>query len=183
MVDGVVDGCFDLVESGARRIVTKMDDVSHRSHGSQIDLEGYRSCRNEWCTSLVLVEIAQRTRGLCSDCFRTHLGAQVAEVEVVSRGDRMTVRSRKRRKSQTDKGDRTTERRARSAQRRAYRRLRAVFPDLYDVFYAEERARLGLNPWTIDSVVTEPSSLDAEQTLDFARVYHALNEAGLDVSD
>jgi hypothetical protein len=181
VVDGVVDGRFDLVESRPGRIVTKMDDVSHESNGSQIDLEGYRSCRNEWCTSLVLVEIAERTRGLCTSCFRTHLGAQVAEVEVISRGDRMTVRSRKSRKSQTDKGDRTTERRSRSAQRRAYRRLRAVFPDLYDVFYAEERARLGLNPWTIDSLVTEPSSLDAEQTLDFARVYHHLLEHGVEV--
>jgi len=159
----------------------KMDDVSHDGHGSQIDLEGYRSCRNEWCGALVIVEIARRTQGLCSSCFQTHLGEQIAEVEVISRGDRVNVRSRGRRKLQKDKGDKDTKRRADQAQRRAYRRLRGVFPDLFDVFYAEERARAGLEPWTIESAVAKPSEMDALQTLEFARVYHQLTEHGVDV--
>ena len=160
----------------------KMSDRPHEGHGSQIDLEGYRSCRNEWCGQLVLVEIAQRTQGLCSDCFRTHLGDQMAEVEVISRGDRLKVRSRKSRRAQTSKGDKETKRRADQAQRRAYRRLRGVFPDLFDVFYAEERARVGLEPWPLETVVRRPGSIDAQQTMDFARVYHQLTEHGVDVN-
>ena len=159
----------------------KVEDVPHPGHGSQIDLEGYRSCRNEWCGQLVLVEIAQRTQGLCTPCFRGHLGQQMAEVEVVSRGDRVHVRTSGRRKDQTDKGDQQTKRLTEKARLRALKRLRGVFPDLYDVFYAEERARVGLDPWTIDSIIQEPSAMDAQQTMDFARVYHRLTEHGVDV--
>lgn len=159
----------------------EMEDVTHDGHGSQIDLEGYRSCRNEWCGQLVLVEIAERTQGLCTPCFRTHLGDSIAEVEVVSRGDRVSVRTGGRRRDQTAKGDQQTKRMTEKARVRALKRLRGVFPDLYDVFYAEERARVGLDPWTIDSIIQEPSAMDAQQTMDFARVYHRLTEHGVDV--
>jgi hypothetical protein len=161
--------------------MSKVDDLTHDGNGSQIDLEGYRSCRNEWCGRLVLKEVAERTQGLCTDCFRTHLGDQMAEVEVVSRGDRLNVKATGRRRSQTSKGDRWTKRRVEQAKRRAYRRLRGVFPELYDVFYAEERARSGLEPWPIETVVQKRAAMDAQQTMDFARVYHALTEHGVDV--
>jgi hypothetical protein len=160
----------------------EMDDGSHRANGSQIDLAGYRSCRNQWCESLILLEVAERTRGLCVPCWRTHLGAQVAHVEVVSRGERLKVSVNKRRRGpRTGKGDRDTHRKADKAKVRAMRRLRAVFPDLYDVFYAEERARVGLDPWTVDSVINEPPEMRAEQTLAFAEVYARLHEHGVDV--
>lgn len=159
----------------------KVDDASHDGNGSQIDIEGYRSCRNEWCGSLVLKEIADRTQGLCTDCFRTHLGEQMAAVEVVSRGDRVSVKSTGRRRNQLNKGDRATKRRAEQAKRRAYRRLSGVFPELFDVFYAEERARVGLEPWPIETVIQKRAPIDAQQTMDFARVYHALTEHGVDV--
>jgi hypothetical protein len=159
-----------------------MEDLSHRANGSQIDLAGYRSCRNQWCESLVLLEVTERTAGLCVTCWRSHLGAQAAEVEVVNRGERLKVSvSRRRGGPRTNKGDRDTHRKADKAKVRALRRLKGVFPDLYDVFYAEERARVGLDPWTVDSVINEPPEMRAEQTLRFAAVYAALNDHGVDV--
>lgn len=161
----------------------KMEDLSHSEHGSQIDLEGYRSCRNQWCGSIVLVEVAERTTGLCTACWRTHLGEQAAAVEVVNRGQRTAVVTKRQRRGgpRTGKGDRDTHRKADKAKVRAMRRLKGVFPDLYDVFYAEERARVGLDPWTVDSVVNQPAEMGAEQTLAFAAVYSALTEHGVDV--
>jgi hypothetical protein len=161
----------------------EMEDLSHPAHGSQIDLEGYRSCRNQWCESIVLVEVAERTAGLCTPCYRTHLGAQVAAVEVVNRGERLNVvvSRRKRGGPRVGKGDRDTHRKADKAKIRAMRRLKGLFPDLYDVLYAEERARVGLDPWTVDSVINQPAEMSAEQTLAFAEVYARLTEHGVDV--
>jgi len=182
VVDAPVHLDLDLHEPLARgHIMPKMEDVTHDGKGSQIDLEGYRSCRNEWCGRLVLKEVAERTQGLCTDCFRTHLGDQMAEVEVVARGGRLSVKSTGQRRNQSSKGDRATKKRVEQAKRRALRRLRAVFPELFDVFYAEERARVGLEPWPIETVVQKRAPIDAQQTMDFARVYHALTEHGVDV--
>lgn len=161
----------------------KVDDVSHSDQGSQqIDLAGYRSCRNEWCGELVLKEITERTGGLCTECFRSHLGRSLAEVEVRARGQR--VRASMTGNTQSpDKGNRWTHRQTEKARLRAMKRLRVVFSDLYDVFYAEERARLGLDAWSIDAVVRDTDGLGVEETLDFARTYHALNEHGVDFDD
>jgi hypothetical protein len=182
MVNRLVHGVFDLVEPDRWRSVAKVDDVSHIEHGSQIDIEGYRACRNQWCSNIVLLEITERTGGLCTECWRTHLGQQAAEVEVVSKGSRVKVKLAKGRMGdRNNKGNRDTHRKADRAKLRAMRRLRSLFPDLYDMFYAEERARAGLDAWTVDTVIQKQSALDAKQTLDFARVYHALTNHGVDV--
>jgi hypothetical protein len=160
-----------------------MDDVSHDGHASQIDLAGYRACRNQWCGELVLVEIARRTGELCTACFQSHLGDQLTQVEVVSRAQRMTMTTTKRARSEhaRAKGDKSTKRLTEHARLRALKRLRAVFPDLYDVFYAEERARVGLEPWTIDMTVAPSTDPGCSETLEFARMYHALDQHGVDV--
>ena len=181
VVDGLEHGVFDLIEPMDWRSIAKVDDVSHVEHGSQIDIEGYRACRNQWCPNIALVEITERTRGLCTDCWRTHLGQQAAEVEVVSKGSRVKVKLKGPGDGERSKGNRDTHRKADRAKLRAMRRLRSLFPDLYDMFYAEERARAGLDAWTVDTVVQEQSPMDAQQTLDFARVYHALTDHGVDV--
>lgn len=160
----------------------KVDDGPHPEHGSQIDIEGYRSCRNQECSALVIVEIAERTGGLCSGCFRSELGRQLTAVEVISRGQRHTVDLSKRRYGpRTGKGDRDTHRKAEKAKLRAMRRLRTLFPDLYDMFYAEERARAGLPAWTVDAGLAGTGEEPMEQTMGFAHMYHQLTEHGVDV--
>lgn len=163
--------------------MSKMKDVAHDGHGSQIDLEGYRACRNQWCEEIVVIEVAQRTTGLCGECFRSHLGEQMAAVEAVSRGERMRVNLGKQSRSarHRSKGDLDTKRKTEHARLRALKRLRAVFPDMYDIFHAEERARVGLEPWTLEAALKSGPDPDGEQTLAFARVYHHLDQHGVDV--
>lgn len=59
------------------------------------------------------------------------------------------------------------------------KRLRAIFGDFYDMLLAEERAAVGLDPWPIETVVGANPGLGAEETVDFAAVYHALDEHGV----
>lgn len=159
----------------------QVSDGPHPGHGSQIDIEGYRSCRNEWCGALVLVEITRHTGGLCSTCFSSELGGKIAAVEVISRGQRTRVRLTKGHNGpRSGKGDRDTQRKAEKAKTRALKRMRALFPELYDIFYAEERARVGLPAWTIPAALSDPGE-GVEQTLGFAQMYHALTEHGADV--
>lgn len=157
----------------------EMDDVAHPANGSQIDIAGYRACRNEWCSELVLVEVARRTTGLCSTCFATNIGQQVGAVEVISRGQRQKVQTRVPKPADRAKGDRRTKVATEKARLRAMKRLRAVFPDLYDIFYAEERARCGLDPWPIEMALRPGPDPDGSKTMDFARVYHALDQNGV----
>ena len=135
---------------------------------------------DEWCGELVLKEITERTGGLCTGCFRTHLGEQLTEVEVRARGQRVKARMTGNRRAK-NKGNPKTAKLAEKARMKALKRLRAVFPDLYDVFVAEERARLGLDPWSIDAVVRENGGPSADETISFARTYHALDSHGVDI--
>jgi hypothetical protein len=160
----------------------QMDDVTHDDHGSQIDLEGYSACVNTWCGKIVLREVAEKTRGYCTDCFRGPLGTRITEVEIISRGQRMPLSLRaKPWPAKKHKGDRDRQRAQEKAKLRAMRRLRAVFPDIYDVFLAEERARVGLNPWPTEMAVRGGPDIDGSKTMDFAEVYHRLAQHGVDV--
>lgn len=159
-----------------------MSDVAHEPKATQIDLAGYRSCRNEHCDSgLVLLEVAQRTKGLCTDCFRGELGRSLAEIEVRNQGRTQRMRMPKA-KQAAEKGNRWTHMAATKARKRADRRLRLLFQDLYDVLLAEERARLGLDPFPLETAVHEPTGGDPSETIAFARVYAALDQHGVDVN-
>lgn len=157
-----------------------MSDAAHEPEATQIDLAGYRSCRNEHCGGLILVEVAQRTKGLCIDCFRGQLGASLAEIEVrnLGRSQRMQI---PRRKQAPEKGNRWTHDAGNKARARADKRLRQLFRDLYDVLLAEERARFGLDPFPLETAVNEPSDGDASETIAFAAIYASLDQHGVDL--
>jgi hypothetical protein len=157
-----------------------VDDVSHEPDATQIDIAGYRSCRNEHCGTLFIAEIAQRTGGLCVDCFRGHLGRSLAEIEVRSQGRNMMMRM-PRGKRAAEKGNRATHMAATKARSRADKRLRNLFRDLYDVILAEERARLGLDAFPLETVIHEPAGGDPSESIAFAAVYAALDQHGVDV--
>jgi hypothetical protein len=155
-----------------------VSDASHLPEATQIDIAGYRACRNEHCDELVLLEVTRRTGGLCTTCFRGQLGASLAEIEVRNAGRslRMSMPGKKR---SPEKGNRWTHMAATKARARADNRLRQLFRDLYDVLLAEERARVGLDPFPLDTVVHEPPEADASETIAFARVYAALDQHGV----
>lgn len=159
--------------------MAEMSDGAHAAEATQIDVAGYRSCRNEHCGALVILEIAERTRGLCTECFRGHLGQSLAEIEVRIQGRNMTMKMPRKRKKD-GKGNAWTHKMSNRARARADKRLRQLFRDLYEVLLAEERARLGLEPFPIETAITEPPG-DPSQSIEFARVYAALDEHGVDV--
>lgn len=155
-----------------------MDDGTHAAHGTQ--LVGYRTCLNEWCADLVLEEVAQRTRGFCTGCYRKLIAPSLSEIEVRNRGRRMTTPVRLKTNRATNKGDRETQREAAKANERARKRLSMIFPELYDVLRAEERSRVGLDPWPVEAVVKAPEGPTADESIDFARVLAALDDAGIE---
>jgi hypothetical protein len=160
--------------------LVEVSDAAHEPEATQIDLAGYRSCRNEHCGALVLLEVTYRTGGLCVECFRGDLGRNLAEIEVRNQGRDLTMRMPAGKRAE-EKGNRWTHMAATKARSRADKRLRSLFRDLHDVLLAEERARLGLDPFPLETIVHEPPDGDPSESIAFARVYAALDQHGVDV--
>lgn len=95
-------------------------------------------------------------------------------IEVVGRGYKIRVPPRKTRRGARDVNHHVVEK----AKGRALKRLKAIFPDLYDTLVAEERARDGLRPWPTYSAVRHHGDPDCSETIKFAEVYHALESRG-----
>ena len=137
---------------------------------------GYSVCAT--CNQATLTEIARVTGGRCADCFRTDT-RPLKLIEVMVSGERMKVRTTTERKRKTNRGRKETKLAVVAAKRRALRRLRAAFPDFYDMLLAEERARAGLDPYPLGAVLQQGAG--APETIDFAATYHALAEHGVNL--
>lgn len=84
-------------------------------------------------------------------CFSNTRFKTVRQVEVLNRGRKMNVRTRDdrpKKKKYKPQSAASKERHSASelARRRAMRRLRALYPEMYAVLYAQERAKAGLTP-------------------------------------
>lgn len=147
------------------------------------DVVGYVTCLV--CQDqLVITPVAGRTGGLCLDCFRARGNKPLRVIEIEARGTRIPIplgrpqRVRKKVKTPEAKArDRVVDK----CKERAMKRLRAVFPDLYDILLAEERAAAGLDPWPLGTALRSGPDPDGSQTADFAAIYHALQDRGVDV--
>lgn len=136
---------------------------------------GYQLCPG--CGVPVLDDIARRTGGRCPTCHRSEMHRATKVIEIRSQGRRIALplgrKPRQRtRSAERKRHDRLVDR----AKTAALRRLRDVFPELYETFLAEERGRLGLEPWPLEAPVTAAAS----ETISFIEVYHALAEHGLE---
>jgi hypothetical protein len=152
----------------------------HDKNDTQIDLEGYASCKNDWCKAFVIKEVAEKTRGYCSTCWRTVFNANLTEIEVRAVAERVKMPLRSKNQAKRNKGNKTKAKAVEKAKLRAMKRLRALFPDLYNIFLADERARAGLDPWPTEMAVRADVDVDGSKTLAFAEVYHHLQQAGVD---
>lgn len=149
--------------------------------GETHDVAGYvvcDGCRN----NIVLDVVARRTGNLCTDCLVANQGP-LREIEIEARGTRLAIPAHPARKRQKRKP--TPEAKARdrvvdACKDRARKRLVALFPDLYDILLAEERANAGLEPWPLQAAVKAGPDPDGSQTVDFALLYHALDDRGVD---
>jgi hypothetical protein len=111
---------------------------------------GYQLCAG--CGTAVPTELARITGGRCGPCLRDHHADVLHEIEVLVDGARSTVKVDRKPKSGS-RGSRDTRYKAELAKRRALRRLRYVAPELYAVFLASERDKLGLEPFPLSSAV------------------------------
>lgn len=119
-------------------------------------------------------EVAARTGGICSGCFRGGRGPDMRHLEVVGRGYRIRVPMRRPQRTRIRTRD-ARHHDVNKAKYRAQKRLRAIFPDLYDCLLAEERAAVGLEPWPLDMAVRHGWDPDCTQSMRFAEIYHALD--------
>jgi len=115
-----------------------------------VDVDGHHRCRNPECGALVPEHVSFTTKGLCFQCFVDGPLDRVKQIEVLHRAQRIPIKV-KPSKVKNKKKKRTPEQIVRShavtrAKYRAMTRLKSVYPDMYDVLYAEERHRRGLDP-------------------------------------
>jgi hypothetical protein len=145
---------------------------------------GYTACRIEACGRWHLTAISNRTGGVCEECHFAGLGAQFRKMEIVSLGRRTEIRSPKSRQTSKRPGREQSRvrRLTQMAERRALKRLRRLFPELYDVIYADERASVGLEPWPLDRALHHTAGdIDASTALGFAQLMHELDAVGVSV--
>jgi len=147
---------------------------------------GYTTCRIEACGKWVLTAVANRTGHVCEECHFAGLGEQFRRIEIVSLGRRTAINTSKRKHptnySRPGHDSKPSVKLANKAQRRALKRLRRLFPELYDVIYAEERAAVGLEPWPLQRALAhETDDLDGSVALGFAQMLAELDQMGLNV--
>jgi len=144
---------------------------------------GYQPCGH--CQTPVLNEVAWKTGGRCSDCYRNKLGPVFDDIVAVTKNReriRLTLSKRTpadragRRRNKARRGFEAKEkaRLTMLARTRAYSRLTRIFPEIWEVLYADERAKLGLTAWTIDKAVS-PHRVD-HKTMNLLQTYHRLEE-------
>lgn len=108
-----------------------------------MEIAGYRTCK---CGEKVLEIVAWQTGGVCMECFVAGETVRMAEVEIAVRGGKTLLKLDRRRNHGKSKGRPETRRKVEHARTRAMRRLRHLYPDVFDVLYAEERHKVGLPP-------------------------------------
>jgi hypothetical protein len=138
-------------------------------------IEGYVVCDRGHEPRPVRAEVARVTGGICDECFSAEFRRKAATIELVMNGRRFRVperrgpRGKHRRKVLTE-GRIERKKLAAKARENARKRLSTIFGDLYDVLLAEERGKLGLNPWPVEIAVRAKSP---EPDLELAQIIMA----------
>lgn len=131
---------------------------------STFEVAGYHTCRacgDAW----VLESDFSRTGGVCVSCWLSKVGEPIHELEVLAGTATVKIRPRSR-PARKNRGRDDTARKAELARRRARSRLSGLYPDVYEVLLAQERAALGLRPL--------PPERQATATIDYDAVYARL---------
>ena len=145
---------------------------------------GYGTCRIAVCGAWNSPRTLIRSGGTCLTCHMAGLGEQFRRIEIVSRGRRtmITKTSVKPRKHHPTRRAGPEKRQAAHASRRALKRLKNLFPDLYDILYAEERASVGLEPWPLRRALEHHDDPDGSVAAGFAEMLHASTRSECPVS-
>lgn len=130
------------------------------------EILGYVVCR---CGQPERREVAWKTGGVCSDCFRSVVVDVISTIAHLPDGQRLPVIVHRSSRSPADRKQRARSRKAAKrkptarerrtlvdrAERRAKQRLARIFPGLYEALLAIEREQLGLEGWTIERTLTK----------------------------
>lgn len=170
MINLVEDLLPDLIEADIR-----VGDLNSACH----EIEGYVTCRNPGCGTIIVKQVAQRTFGFCDLCAKGLIGKPARVAEVINAGRRAYLPLKTHKAERCKYPDR--EKKAEKARLRAMKRLKVMFPEIYDILLAEERSKEGLNPWTVERAIDRSERAASEATLDFANVYAALSQQGVDL--
>lgn len=132
---------------------------------------GYRACT---CGQLVLESTWFLTSGVCQACWEAGATRNIRVTEVMNAGRRVNLpdpgsRSGTGRRGKS-RGKGNNVRTIRKAKEAALRRLGRIYPELYEMFYAEERLRRGLEP------VPSRQPLQGAETHELDVLYAALFE-------
>ncbi len=151
-----------------------------------VAVAGYVICP---CSNYVLEVVAYKTGGLCADCFRARAAEIIDPVMVIVDGRERIVlrtdqskrdpaerarRAKARREKRQDPDEKEHRKQVAACSNRARRRLQRLFPELWEVLLADERAKAGLNAWTIDRALTPG---EASSSLQMLAEYHRLEPA------
>lgn len=110
----------------------------------KVPIEGYVRCR---CGELALEHVAWMTGGVCFQCFLAGNYGAVKQIEVAVRMRRVSIPIPRRPKDKnSSKGSADTRRIVDACKEKALRRVKHLFPDMYDLLYNEERVKAGLMP-------------------------------------
>lgn len=129
-----------------------------------VKAQGYELCA---CGELELTPTFFACGGVCYSCYSKGVLARVARIEIIERARRMSIPvpspHKKKKKKQTPRRHLTDH-----ARRAALKRLRLVYPETYELFYADERMKRDLPP----TVRRESSHLSrAVETYEAGRGY------------
>lgn len=119
-------------------------------------IEGYSHC--VFCDALVPDAIYVRSNGYCGLCVTD--GRHPASIKALRVGNR-TIRVPAKRKSGS-RGNPETVRLRRNAEEAARRKLKKLYPAVYRILLAEERAKRGLDPLPISPGTGPETDIIAE---------------------
>lgn len=109
-------------------------------------VEGYIQCR---CGNLVPEHVAWQTKQRCFQCFLDDDGKILRDLEMIYRASVVKLRQPPSSPRRQGKAHRRSSKRgvidADLARLRACRRMAKLFPEVFDVVYAEERHKAGLD--------------------------------------
>ena len=98
-------------------------------------------------------------------------GTTVGRIKVIADGIAMTMPTKRFHRRRKNRGDPATKHAAEHARRRAKTRLAKLYPAVYDQILAEERGKLGLDPWPVELAVRGVDDPDGSKTLDALESY------------
>lgn len=156
---------------------------------ANVSVAGYTAC--DQCATFVLDVIAFKTRGLCAECFRRQANAIIDPVMVIVDGRERLVlrtdvsrrkpgaraqRARARRRKRQEPDEKARRKEVAACADRARRRLQRLFPEMWEILLADERAKAGLNAFTIDRCLRGEPLDGPSSSLELLAIYHHIEQ-------